>query len=72
MLWIPLSHVITYVVCSFSRPDSCNPYNLKVGSAVKDKVLGQYGTIRWIGVLQGNKDAHAGVEMVRHPVLFKM
>ena len=53
------------MVHSISRPDSCNPYNLKVGSVVKDKVLDQCGIIRWIGALRGNKDVHAGVEMVR-------
>lgn len=42
-----------------------NPYNLVVGSAVQylDK---QYGVIKWIGILPGDKLTYAGVEMVRH------
>ena len=40
--------------------------NLAVGSAVQCINKEQYGVIRWIGTLPGDKATYAGVEMVRH------
>ena len=40
-----------------------NPHNLVVGSAVR--CLEQFGVIKWIGTLKGDKKIYAGLEMVR-------
>ena len=47
-----------------------NPYNLKVGSAVKYDDPPKYGVVKWIGVISGHgKTLYAGVEMVSESVI---
>ena len=39
-----------------------NPYNLVIGSAVQ--YFGQYGVVRWIGMVPGDRKVYAKVEML--------
>ena len=55
---------ILWLLFAFS-PESHNPYNLEVGSAVQYMDFNQYGVIKWIGTISDSRDVYAGIEMVR-------
>ena len=42
-----------------------NPFNLIVESSVQYGNSGQYGVIKWIGILPGSEVPYAGLEMVK-------
>ena len=58
------AYITEHLLFTFS-PESNNPHNLGVGSAVQYRNSDQYGVIKWIGTISGSKDLYAGVEMVR-------
>jgi len=46
-----------------------NPYNLEIGSAVRQGDPPSYGMLMWIGMLNGIEEMQAGIEMVRKKVV---
>jgi len=48
---------------STDENENNNPYNLGIGSTVQH--FEQYGVIKWIGTLFGDKKIYAKVEMVK-------